>query len=85
MLSRQDHHQCVNPGGFYIIGFTHLMFLRKPRHKSPAGDTSGYDFRVAEKNSVMIWTCRGMLDTKRRVFTIKLLVTGMFGIIKTLQ
>lgn len=25
------------------------MFLRKPRHKSPAGDTSGYEFRVAEK------------------------------------
>lgn len=36
--------------GVYIIGFTHLMFLGKPRHKSPAGDTSGYDFRVAEKN-----------------------------------
>lgn len=31
------------------MGFTHLMFLRQPRHKSPAGHTSGYDFRVAEK------------------------------------
>lgn len=68
------------------MGFTHLMFLRQPRHKSPAGHTSGYDFRVAEKKtSGMIWTCRGMLDTQRRVFIIRLLVTGMFGIIKTLQ
>lgn len=42
-------------------------------------------FQSDWKISAMIWTRRGVLDTRRTVSVIGLLVIGMFGIIKTFQ
>jgi len=55
----------------------------KPKARFPSRRHLWLPFQSGWKISAMIQTCSRMLDTQRRVSIIKLLVTGMFSIIKT--